>query len=118
MGTIMVDAPNSFGVYLHDTPGKALFQASTRLASNGCIRVENMLELAAMIVGGDTQRAAEQLGADIASGQTQRVSLERQVPIYLLYQTAIAYSDGTVGFRADPYGRDKPLAAALMAPAG
>ena len=118
MGELMVDSPNNFGVYLHDTPGKALFQADTRLESNGCIRVENMIELSAMIFGGEQRNTIEQLRASIASGQTQRFMLEKQVPIYLLYQTAIAYSDGVVGFRADPYGRDKPLAAALTMPAG
>ena len=108
--------PNSFGVYLHDTPGKALFQASTRQASNGCIRVEKMLELSTLIVGNETENTAEQLRAYIATGQTLRLPLERQVPVYLLYETAIPYPDGTVGFRRDLYGRDKPLAAALAAP--
>jgi murein L,D-transpeptidase YcbB/YkuD len=114
MGNLMIDSPNNFGVYLHDTPGKALFKANPRLGSNGCIRVENMVELTALVLGGETEDAGEQLRAAIASGQTQRLTIERQVPIYLLYQTAIAYPDGTVGFRGDLYGRDKPLAAAMM----
>ena len=113
MGTMMIDSPNNFGVYLHDTPGKALFKASPRLGSNGCIRVENMLELTALVIGGETEGTAEQLRAAIATGQTQRVPLDRQVPIYLIYQTAIAYPDGTVGFRGDLYARDKPLAVAM-----
>jgi murein L,D-transpeptidase YcbB/YkuD len=117
MGTLMLDSPNDFGVYLHDTPGKGLFRANVRNASNGCIRVENMLGLSALILGGDGEGTVEQLRATIATGQTQRLPLERQVPIYLLYRTAIAYTDGTVGFRGDLYGRDKPLAAALKAPA-
>jgi murein L,D-transpeptidase YcbB/YkuD len=117
MGTLMLDSPNDFGVYLHDTPGKGLFSANVRNASNGCIRVENMLGLSALILGGDGEGTVEQLRATIATGQTQRLPLERQVPIYLLYRTAIAYTDGTVGFRSDLYGRDKPLVAALKAPA-
>jgi murein L,D-transpeptidase YcbB/YkuD len=117
MGNLMIDSPNNFGVYLHDTPGKALFKANTRQASNGCIRVEDMVQLTALVLGGETEDAAGQLRAAIATGQTQRVPLEKQVPIYLIYQTAIAYPDGTIGFRGDPYGRDKPLAAALLTPA-
>jgi murein L,D-transpeptidase YcbB/YkuD len=116
MGEMMLDSPSNFGVYLHDTPGKALFQANPRLGSNGCIRVEDMLELSALVLGGDKENTKEQLRADIAAGQTQQVALETPVPIYLLYETAIAYSDGTVGFRTDVYGRDKPLLAALTAP--
>jgi len=114
MGNLMIDSPNNFGVYLHDTPGKALFNANPRQGSNGCIRVEDMTRLSALVLGGETEDTVGQLQAAIASGQTQRVPLEKQVPIYLLYQTAIAYPDGTVGFRGDLYGRDKPLAAALM----
>ena len=117
MGTMMLDSPNNFGVYLHDTPGKALFEAKLRVGSNGCIRVENMLELSSLVLGGEGEGAAEQLRAQIATGQTQRVPLERQIPIYLIYVSAIPYPDGTVGFRSDLYGRDKPLAAALMASA-
>jgi len=74
-----------------------------------------MLQLSALIMGGDGDSTIEQLRADIATGETQRVPLGRDVPIYLLYQTAIAYQDGTVGFRGDLYGRDKPLIAALAA---
>jgi murein L,D-transpeptidase YcbB/YkuD len=118
MGVLMLDAPNSFGVYLHDTPGKALFEAKTRDASNGCIRVERMLELSALILGGDTNDTTDQLRADIAAGTTQSIALNKELPIYLLYQTAVAYQDGTVGFRGDIYGRDKPLAAALMKSTG
>ena len=117
MGRMMLDAPNNFGVYLHDTPEKALFQASKRQASNGCIRVENMLELSALILGGEHEQTVEELKANIAAGQTQRLPLDGQIAVYLLYQTAIAYPDGTIGFRGDLYGRDKPLAAALMAAA-
>jgi murein L,D-transpeptidase YcbB/YkuD len=118
MGTMMLDSPNNFGVYLHDTPGKALFEANPRIGSNGCIRVENMLELSALILGGERENTIEQLQANIAAGQTQRVALQSELPVYLLYVTAIAYPDGTVGFRSDLYGRDKPLAAALMQAAG
>jgi len=109
----MLDSPNDFDVYLHDTPNKKPFESREREISNGCIRVENMLELTALVIGGETEGTAEQLRAAIATGQTQRVPLDRQVPIYLIYQTAIAYPDGTVGFRGDLYARDKPLAVAM-----
>jgi murein L,D-transpeptidase YcbB/YkuD len=114
MGVLMLDSPNDFGVYLHDTPGKALFKADMRLKSNGCIRVEQMIPLASLILTSDPQ--GEQVQEAIASGETQRLRLETQLPIYLVYWTAIAAADGRVGFRPDLYGRDKPLIAALAAP--
>ncbi|HEY4078805.1 MAG TPA: L,D-transpeptidase family protein [Rhizomicrobium sp.] len=114
MGVLMLDSPNDFGVYLHDTPGKALFKADMRLKSNGCVRVEQMIPLASLILAGDPQD--DQVQGAIASGETQRLRFETQLPIYLVYWTAIAAADGRVGFRPDLYGRDKPLIAALAAP--
>jgi murein L,D-transpeptidase YcbB/YkuD len=115
MGLVMLDSPNDFGVYLHDTPGKSLFASDRRRESNGCIRVEKMLELSALVLGGDSARSAEQLQMAISTGQTQKVRLERPIPVYLLYQTAIPYADGTVGFREDFYGRDRALLARMAA---
>jgi murein L,D-transpeptidase YcbB/YkuD len=116
MGVMMLDSPNDFGVYLHDTPGKALFKADMRLKSNGCVRVEQMIPLASLILTGDPQGGLDQVQTAIASGETQRLRLETQLPVYLVYWTAIAAADGRVGFRSDVYGRDKPLIAALAAP--
>ncbi len=116
MGVLMLDSPNDFGVYLHDTPGKALFKPDLRLKSNGCIRVEQMLPLASLVLSGDAVAGMDQVQEAIASGQTQRLALEQPLPVYLVYWTAVASPDGRVGFRPDLYGRDKPLISALSAP--
>jgi murein L,D-transpeptidase YcbB/YkuD len=116
MGVLMLDSPNAFGVYLHDTPGKALFGAAMRQKSNGCIRVEQMMALSSLLLTGDAETGAEALQHIIAAGQTQRLTLGKPVPVYLIYQTAIASQEGAVGFRTDFYGRDRPLIARLGAP--
>src|SRR3546814_10972273 len=46
----------------------------------------------------------------IDTGKTQRVSLPKEVAVYLLYWTAFAGNNGTMNFRSDPYGWDKLLA--------
>ena len=109
MGVLMLDSPNAFGVYLHDTPGKTLFDAEMRQKSNGCIRVEQMFPLASLALTDDSGGGLDQLGAAVATGQTQRLALAEPLPIYLLYWTAVVGPDGAVGFRPDFYGRDKPL---------
>jgi murein L,D-transpeptidase YcbB/YkuD len=111
LGTLMIDTPNDFDVYLHDTPGKALFKSTDRALSNGCIRVEAILQFAALAL--DEGDAETQLTQLIAARETKRVPLERPIPVYFLYWTAIAASDGGVGFRSDPYRRDARLIAAL-----
>jgi len=110
----MIDTPNDFDVYLHDTPGKALFKQSDRAVSNGCIRVESIFQLASMAL--DESDAESQLTQLIAARDTKRVPLERPIPVYFLYWTAIAAPDGGVGFRGDLYGRDARLIAALAQP--
>lgn len=113
MGVLMMDSPNPFGVYLHDTPGKALFNGALRLNSNGCIRVQQMFTLASLALTDDMYDGADKLTGAILTGLTQRLVLDEPLPVYLLYWTAMAQSDGTVGFRPDLYGRDKLLIAAM-----
>jgi murein L,D-transpeptidase YcbB/YkuD len=110
LGRVMLDAPNDFGVYLHDTPHQELFDKSVREFSNGCIRVEEILPLAALVMRvPDSDDSA--LGEAIASGSTQRLPVPAQIPIYAVYFTAIARDDGTVDFRPDRYNRDQLLIA-------
>jgi murein L,D-transpeptidase YcbB/YkuD len=114
LGNLMIDTPNDFDVYLHDTPGKALFKSADRAVSNGCIRVESILQLASLTL--DEGDAEATITGKIAARDTQRIPLNRPVPVYFLYWTAIAAPDGAVGFRRDPYGRDARLITALAAP--
>ena len=115
MGNLMLDSPNDFGVYLHDTPGKEVFEPAARQKSNGCIRVQDMSALAALIMADGEFAETGALDQAVARGVTERLRLGKPVPVYLLYWTAVADSEGNVGFRSDFYGRDKPLLAALSA---
>jgi murein L,D-transpeptidase YcbB/YkuD len=108
LGKMMLDMPNQFDVYIHDTPHKDLFEKPSREFSNGCIRTEQIDRLAHILLGDDAA-----LDEAVASGQTQTLPLERPMPVYLLYWTAIAAEDGSVGFRPDRYGRDGLLLARL-----
>jgi murein L,D-transpeptidase YcbB/YkuD len=113
LGVLMLDSPNDFGVYLHDTPTKKLFDLTDREQSNGCIRVQAIYPLASWALANDPIAASEKLDAAIGSRQTQTLALDQPLPIYVLYWTAIPQDDGTVGFRPDLYGRDKRLLAAM-----
>ena len=112
LGTVMLDMPNDFDVYMHDTPDKALFAGAMRQKSNGCVRVEQILPLASLVLTGDAQ--SQTLTQAIAGGTTQRLPLDKPMPVYLMYWTAIAQPDGTVGFRSDFYDRDSRLVALLF----
>ena len=105
LGLIMFDMPNRFDVYLHDTPEKFLFNRGNRRISHGCIRVQNPIELAALLL----QQPRDAVSHGIAQGGTTRHPLPTPVPVFVIYQTAFADSAGAVQFRPDFYNRDADL---------
>jgi len=51
LGLVKFLFPNTFNIYLHDTPSRTLFQKDVRAFSHGCIRLERPAELAAWVLG-------------------------------------------------------------------
>ena len=47
LGSIRIGMPNKDAVYMHDTPGKALFGRDFRFLSHGCVRVHGVYDYAA-----------------------------------------------------------------------
>ncbi|WP_170985011.1 L,D-transpeptidase family protein [Roseomonas sp. AR75] len=105
LGAIMFVMPNRFDVYLHDTPDKSAFGRENRRISNGCIRVENPLQLASLLM----EKPVDAIHEAIAEGSTTRKPLPRPVPVFVTYQTAFATADGTLQFRPDFYRRDPAI---------
>jgi murein L,D-transpeptidase YcbB/YkuD len=118
LGALMLDSPNDFDVYLHDTPNKKRFDSDMREISNGCVRVQQIIPLASLALTGDAAKGMSRLNQVIKTRETQRLTLDAPLPVYFLYWTALAGEDGTTGFRTDFYGRDAPLIAALSNKAG
>jgi murein L,D-transpeptidase YcbB/YkuD len=102
LGQLLFEMKNRFDVYLHDTPSKNLFSRDNRRISHGCIRVENLRELAALLA----QRPIDEINQAIATGTTSRSDLPKPVPVFVVYETAFADADGRLKFDADIYGRD------------
>ncbi len=115
LGRVKFMFPNRFNVYLHDTPGREVFQQTERAFSSGCIRVEKPMELALYLIG-DQGWTTERIQAVVDARVERTVNLTAPVPVYLLYWTAWADPDGTLNFRRDIYDRDAPLAAGLAEP--
>jgi murein L,D-transpeptidase YcbB/YkuD len=113
LGALMLDSPNDFDVYLHDTPNKKWFESDEREISNGCVRVQQIFPLASLALTDDAANGVARLNQAVKSRETQRLALDSPLPVYFLYWTALAGPDGKVGFRPDIYGRDAPLIARL-----
>jgi len=112
MGKLKFNFANSEGIYLHDTPNKALFAQSNRALSNGCIRLEDAKRLGRWLMGHEP--VAPSTAAE------QHVVLPRGVPVYVTYLTAQP-SIGEDRLVRDIYGwdsRSTVSTAAVMQAAG
>lgn len=111
LGQVKFDMRNDYAIYLHDTPAKHLFTRNQRHFSHGCVRVENAPEFARMLarVGG----VSGEYGQAQASGSETFVNLDNNIPVRLLYHTAMVDGSGKVAYRTDPYGWDERVAEAL-----
>ena len=114
LGRVKFMFPNRFNVYLHDTQSKNLFGRTVRTFSHGCIRVENPLDLAEMLLRHDEDWPRERIESVVRGGERKVVSLDESIPVHLTYLTAWVNKDGSVHFRDDVYERDKRLAAVLF----
>ncbi|HEX5065712.1 MAG TPA: L,D-transpeptidase family protein [Myxococcota bacterium] len=116
LGRVKFMFPNSYSVYLHDTPSRSLFEKSERAASSGCIRIENPLELATLLLQDQPGWDRAAIDRTVAGGKTTTVKFAKPVPVMLSYWTAWVGRDGIPQFRQDVYGRDPKVAKALAEP--
>lgn len=113
LGKVKFMLPNPYNIYLHDTPAKDKFLATTRAFSHGCIRLSRPMDLAYHLVGDVSGWPKPRIDQAFASGKTTRVPLPQHIPIHLIYATAYEGDGGSIEFRPDIYGRDRKLDAAL-----
>jgi murein L,D-transpeptidase YcbB/YkuD len=112
LGLVKFEVTNPYAIYLHDTPSKRFFAAYQRHLSHGCVRVENAVDFARLLLASNPAALA-QFDAAQASGDTTRVSLGREIPVRLLYWTAFMTGADRVAFRKDVYKLDDKLGQAL-----
>lgn len=106
LGFVKINFPNEHAVYWHDTPKRRLFGEELRAYSSGCVRVQNVDDLATWLLNGQDGWDAARVQEVIQSGESQTVQLKHPVQLHMIYVTAWATADGMVHFRRDLYGRD------------
>jgi murein L,D-transpeptidase YcbB/YkuD len=112
LGRVKFLFPNSNNVYLHDTPGHAVFQRARRDFSHGCIRLSTPAALALWVLEPEGWDAA-QVDRALAAKAELRVTLQTPIPVVISYATAVARPDGTISFYEDIYRHDAALERAL-----
>ena len=113
LGLVKFVFPNSYNVYMHDTPATEFFAKSRRDFSHGCIRLENPPELAAWVLRNNPGWTMERIRAAMKADTPQQVKLAQPIPVFIVYGTAVVTEDGLVHFYDDIYGHDTALEKAL-----
>ena len=105
--------PNSYNVYMHDTPATELFSRSRRDFSHGCVRLEKPAELASWVLHDNPGWTPERIHEAMNGTTTQQVKLAHPIPVLIVYATVVVLEDGQVHFYDDIYGHDAELEKAL-----
>lgn len=106
LGRIKLMLPNPHFVYLHDTPKKSLFEKAGRTFSSGCVRVQDVFDLAELLIADPERWSKARMLGIVDKGRTQSIVLEQPVSVLLAYWTAGVGADGRAFFYEDIYNRD------------
>jgi murein L,D-transpeptidase YcbB/YkuD len=113
LGHVKFMFPNPYDIYLHDTPSRDLFTKQKRTFSSGCIRIENPIELARILLADDARWDSTRIDTTIAGGKTQTVGIKKAVPVLIVYWTVSVGTEGDIHYAPDVYKRDPTVLAAL-----
>ncbi len=115
LGRVKFMFPNQFAIYLHDTPARELFAKDARAFSNGCVRLEDPLELAYLLLDDQTDDPQARFDAWLAGKSERQVNLDTPIPVHIVYRTVWSEAAGEIQYRDDIYGRDAQVFDALEA---
>jgi L,D-transpeptidase YcbB len=111
LGIVKFRFPNKHDVYMHDTPERHLFGGATRVFSHGCMRVQNPVRLAEVLLEHDKGWGTDKVQEYVRRGG--EIKLTTPIPVHITYFTAVVDDDGKVHYRPDVYGLDGRVASAL-----
>jgi len=120
LGRLRFNFPNRFDVYQHDTPEKYLFNEQRRAYSHGCMRVQDPVKYAQLLLS--IERPNEGYTEDkirrmFGPGE-QDIQFPAPIPVHLTYQTAYVEDDGQLAIRSDVYGLDSRVLALIKTERG
>jgi murein L,D-transpeptidase YcbB/YkuD len=114
LGLVKFIFPNSYNIYMHDTPEQVFFSRSRRDFSHGCIRLERPADLAVWVLRDNPGWNMDRVRAAMNGSPNNQVNLTRPIPVLIVYATVIITEDGLVHFYDDIYGHDATLEKVLQ----
>jgi len=115
LGRIRFNFPNKFLVYQHDSNQKQLFANERRAESHGCMRVQDPLKYAEVllsIVRPNDGLTQERLYGLFGNSEVN-IPFPAVLPVHVTYQTAFVDERGQLELREDVYGHDQALLAVM-----
>jgi murein L,D-transpeptidase YcbB/YkuD len=113
LGRVKFMFPNTYDVYIHDTPSKGFFARDERAISSGCVRVEKPFDLAVLLLSDSPEWSPANILIAMQQDKEQTVRLKIPVDVILIYLTAWTDGSDRIQFRKDIYQRDEILMEAL-----
>jgi murein L,D-transpeptidase YcbB/YkuD len=106
---------NPQNIYLHDTNARSRFDSRMRSLSHGCIRTKNVVGLAKTLFAeeGNQKWTAEKIDEVLASKKNVQADFDKPIPVYIVYFSSAARTDGGLVNYEDVYRRDAKVLAAL-----
>ena len=118
LGRLRFNFPNKFLVYQHDSNQKSLFANEKRAESHGCMRVQDPLKYAEVLLslvrpgGGYSQ---DRIRAMFSNNEID-IPFPTFIPVHVTYQTAFVNDHGQLELREDVYRHDQALLAVAKGP--
>ncbi len=116
LGEVKFMFPNSYSVYVHDTPNHSLFNREERAFSHGCIRLQKKWELLMSLMNDPEVWNMDKINEILATGKTTTVNLPKPIDILILYLTAGTDRKDGILFNEDIYKRDPAVLTKLDEP--
>ena len=111
LGAVKFLFPNDHNVYMHDTPAKGLFEQPIRAYSHGCVRVQEPMKLAALLLKRDREwaesRVEKFIEEQVELATEQWIGLRQKIPVHLEYVGAGVSEKGEIAFFGDIYRLDR-----------
>ncbi|MFY7810378.1 MAG: L,D-transpeptidase family protein [Flavobacterium sp.] len=108
LGIVKLSFKNRFLVYLHDTSNRKLYSNNQRALSSGCVRVDEPLKLAQIILNDTVMYATDSIEKIIKTRKTKNIEVSSNYMVYQWYWTA-NYLKGKPVFYEDVYRLDLDL---------
>jgi len=116
MGKVKFSFPSQHTVFMHDAleRDKWMFRQARRTYSHGCMRVQNPIGLAEVLLKEDKGLEAARVREIVRTGPNDNeFVLERRIPVHMTYFTALVDEDGKLHTFPDVYGHERRITLAL-----